>query len=155
MLVEMSMNWLNWFYDLLQPANLRQVSITPSHNNKSLNIVCFCKWLGWGQAMVGVELSFENSVYFFVKAHISEWYGYVYTIQYTLWGCWTKLEMSQLITFTHLLVFDPLYECSRQTAGVVPQLSPAGGTMQHSAPAGSADNVTCRTTGDGQVPGDD
>ena len=27
--------------------------------------------------MVGVELSFENSVYFLVKAHFSIWYGYV------------------------------------------------------------------------------
>ena len=34
-----------------------------------------------------------------------------------------------------LLVFDPLYERGCEAAGVVPELPPAGGAVQHPAPA--------------------
>jgi len=54
-----------------------------------------------------------------------------------------------------LLVSDSLYEGRGQTARVVSELTSAGWAVQHPAPAGLADDVTCGAAGDGQVPGDD
>ena len=70
-----------------------------------------------------------------------------------------------------LLMSDSLYERCGQTACIVSKLPSAGWTMQHPAPAGLADDVTCSrwssdvtcdlttltcgAAGDGQVPGYD
>ena len=48
----------------------------------------------------------------------------------------------------------PLNEGGGQTAGVVLQLPPAGGTVEHPGPAAPAEDVTCRAAGDGQGAGD-
>ena len=50
-------------------------------------------------------------------------------------------------------MLDSLYEGGGQTAGVVAQLSPAGGAVKDPGPAPLADDVTRSTAGDGQVPG--
>ena len=42
-----------------------------------------------------------------------------------------------------LLVSNSLHERGGQTARVVPELSSAGWAVQHAAPAGLADDVTC------------
>ena len=57
-------------------------------------------------------------------------------------------------TWTTSPVFDSLYEGGGQTAGVVAQLSPAGGAVEHPGPAALTGDVTSRTAGDGQVSGD-
>ena len=51
-------------------------------------------------------------------------------------------------------VLDSLYEGGGETAGVVPELSPAGRAVQHPGPAALAGDVTGGAAGDGQVSGD-
>ena len=50
-------------------------------------------------------------------------------------------------------MLDSLYEGGGQTAGVVTELPPAGGAVEHSGPAALTHDVPGWTAGDGQVPG--
>ena len=52
------------------------------------------------------------------------------------------------------LVLHLLYDGCSQAAGVVLQLPPAGGAVQHPGPAALTHDVSGWTAGDGQVPGD-
>ena len=51
-------------------------------------------------------------------------------------------------------VFDSLNEGGGQTAGVVTELPPAGGAVQHPGPAALTGDVTSGAAGDGQLSGD-